>query len=106
MAKTVELLIVTPGERRLPLTRVDGGYFHGVIEAVEPGTLYFYLIDNHRSHPDPASRFQPQGVHGPSQVVGSRFPWEDGSWTGLRLRDYVIYEIHTGCSHRKGLSTR
>jgi len=102
MAKRVDLLIVAPEERRLPLSRVDRGYFHGVVEGVEPGALYFYVIDNHKSRPDPASRFQPQGVHGPSQVVDCRFPWEDNSWTGLRLRDYIIYEIHTGCFTPEG----
>jgi maltooligosyltrehalose trehalohydrolase len=46
--------------------------------------------------PDPASRFQPQGVHGPSQVIDPFFPWADQGWSGQRLHDYIIYELHVG----------
>ena len=95
-ADTVDVQIVAPRERRLALAKEDRGYFHGIFEGVESGTLYFFAIDGDRHRPDPASRFQPQGVHGPSQVIDSRFPWEDRSWSGPYLQDYVIYELHTG----------
>ncbi len=95
-ADTVDVQIVAPRERRLALAKEDRGYFHGIFEGLEPGTLYFFMIDGDRRRPDPASRFQPQGVHGPSQVIDSRFPWEDRSWCGPHLRKYVIYELHTG----------
>ncbi|MBP1726352.1 MAG: GlgB, partial [Deltaproteobacteria bacterium] len=61
-----------------------------------PGTRYFYRLDGESERPDPASRFQPEGVHGPSQVVDSRFSWGDAGWFGLPLRDYIIYELHVG----------
>jgi maltooligosyltrehalose trehalohydrolase len=101
-ADTVDVQIVAPRERRLALAKEERGYFHGIFDEVEPGTLYFFTIDGNRRRPDPASRFQPQGVHGPSQVIDSRFPWEDRSWSGQYLRDYVIYELHTGAFTPEG----
>jgi maltooligosyltrehalose trehalohydrolase len=63
---------------------------------VEPCTLYFYRFGGRKERPDPASRFQPQGVHGPSQVVNPNFSWGDDSWSGLSLNEYIIYELHVG----------
>ena len=101
-ADTVDVQIVAPRERRLALSKEERGYFRGIFDEVEAGTLYFFAIDGNRRRPDPASRFQPQGVHGPSRVIDSRFPWEDGSWSGQYLRDYVIYELHTGAFTPEG----
>jgi maltooligosyltrehalose trehalohydrolase len=72
------------------------GYHHAVVDGVEPGNLYLYRLDEGRERPDPASTFQPQGVKGPSQVVGLHFNWEDASWFGRPLQDYIIYELHVG----------
>ncbi|MDR3568870.1 MAG: malto-oligosyltrehalose trehalohydrolase [Syntrophobacteraceae bacterium] len=80
----------------LALTQVDRGYFHGIFEKVGPKTRYFYLLDGEKRRPDPASRFQPEGVHGPSRVMDPSFPWSDASWSGLDLRDYILYELHVG----------
>ena len=102
MADTVDVEMVAPRERRLALAKEERGYFHGIFEGVESGTLYFFVIDGNRRRPDPASRFQPQGVHGPSQVIDPRFPWEDRSWSGPYLRDYVIYELHAGAFTPEG----
>ncbi len=101
-AKTVQVHIVAPQERRLPLVKEDRGYFHGIFKGVGPRTLYFYVIDGSMSRPDPASRFQPQGVHGPSQVIDSFFGWSDNSWSGLQLRDYILYELHVGAFTPEG----
>lgn len=92
----MDVHLVAPGSRLIPLEKADRGYFQGLAEDVGPGSLYFYRIDGHLERPDPASGFQPQGVHGPSQVVDPRFPWEDGHWRGLSLYNYVIYELHVG----------
>ncbi len=89
----VRLLDAPP--RLVPLTR-RGEYFTGLVDGVRPGSRYRYCLDGQREFPDPASRSQPEGVHGPSQVVDLRFPWTDEGWRGLPLRDYVIYEIHVG----------
>jgi maltooligosyltrehalose trehalohydrolase len=72
------------------------GYFHAVVDGVSAGALYRYQLKNGRVRPDPASRHQPQGVHGSSQVVTNRFEWLNSSWQGLPLEKYVIYELHVG----------
>jgi maltooligosyltrehalose trehalohydrolase len=95
-ADQVEVHLVSPRERMLPLEKAARGYFAAELEAVEPGSLYFFRLDRHKERPDPASRWQPQGVHGPSQVLDPHFPWSDTGWAGLPLRDYVIYELHVG----------
>jgi maltooligosyltrehalose trehalohydrolase len=86
----------------VPLHKDDRGYFSGVVAGVEPGCRYFYRLNGEQNLPDPASRFQPQGVHGPSQVVDPHFPWDDGQWSGLPLRDYIIYELHVGTFSPEG----
>jgi maltooligosyltrehalose trehalohydrolase len=96
LAQRVEVRIVAPEQRLIPLQRGEQGYHQAVAESVGPGALYFYRLDGEKERPDPASRFQPQGVHGPSQVVDPKFPWDDVSWFGLPLRDYIIYELHVG----------
>jgi len=96
LAKKVEVHLISPQDWVAPLQNTEGGYHHGLVEGFEPGALYLYRLDSEKERPDPASRFQPQGVHGPSQVVDSRFPWEDDSWCGIPIRDYVIYELHVG----------
>ena len=69
----------------------------GVLNGVEPGSLYFYrLAGGDQDYPDPASRCHPQGVHGASQVIESEFPWYDSDWTGILLKYYIIYELHVG----------
>jgi len=91
----VELHIVSPPERIISLEN-EFGYHVGIAEGVEPGARYLYRLDGRKEHPDPASRFQPEGVHGPSEVVDQQFHWEDDTWFGLPLQDYVIYELHVG----------
>jgi maltooligosyltrehalose trehalohydrolase len=78
------------------LSRDGRGYHDGTVEAIEPGCRYLYRLDRQKERPDPASRYQPEGVHGPSQVVDCRFCWEDDCWSGLPLREYLIYELHVG----------
>lgn len=102
LAGAVDVQIVSPRERLLPLVKGDRGYFYGTFDGVGAGTQYFYSLDGRRRLPDPASRFQADGVHGPSQVMGSDFSWEDGSWPGLPLRDYIIYELHVGAYTPEG----
>jgi len=98
----VEVHIISPEERVVPLARGKGGYHQSVVEGVELGCRYFYRLDSEKEHPDPASRFQPDGVHGPSQVVDSYFPWQDQNWPGLPLEEYIIYELHVGAFTKEG----
>ena len=102
-AERVELQIVSSGDRCVPLERVGRGYHRAVVDNVEPGILYRFRLNGQKERPDPASRYQPEGVHGPSQVVDlSTFPWNDGHWSGLKLEDYVVYELHVGTFTAEG----
>jgi maltooligosyltrehalose trehalohydrolase len=96
LAQKVEVHIVAPQQRTQTLQPEAQGYHGAVLEGVEPGSLYLYRLDGQKECPDPASRSQPQGVHSPSQIVDSRFPWQDGHWFGLPLQEYIIYELHVG----------
>ena len=91
------------GGRSIRLQRTDRGYHEGIAEGIRPGTRYVYCLDGNKDRPDPASRFQPEGVHGASQVIDPRaFQWKDASWRGLSLEDYIIYEIHVGTYTSEG----
>jgi maltooligosyltrehalose trehalohydrolase len=79
----------------LPLTREDGGYFSGVTRT--SARLYKYRVDDTGPWPDPCSRFQPHGVHGPSLLVDpTAFAWTDTNWRGTGIARQVIYELHIG----------
>jgi maltooligosyltrehalose trehalohydrolase len=96
LAHTVQVHLVAPHERLVPLERGPRGYHQAIIDDVEPGSLYLYRLNERQERPDPASRSQPQDVHGPSQVVASHFAWEDQHWGGLPLQEYLFYELHVG----------
>jgi maltooligosyltrehalose trehalohydrolase len=96
--KTVDVCLHDPGGLRyLPLEKGAGGYFEGT-HPVSTGALYKYRLDGGDTFPDPCSRFQPEGPHGPSLIVDpGRYGWADGDWRGLSsLKGQVIYEIHVG----------
>ncbi|MFL6258940.1 MAG: malto-oligosyltrehalose trehalohydrolase [Thermoanaerobaculia bacterium] len=79
------------------LTPEKDGWFSGLVKGAGAGALYKYRLDGGDAFPDPASRFQPQGPHGPSQVVDpSTFQWTDGDWPGAGREGQVIYEMHIG----------
>lgn len=82
----------------VPLAGEAEGYFSGTAAGIGVGTKYrFRLDDETKLFPDPASRFQPLGPHGPSQVVDpSAFVWTDAAWPGVRRTGQVIYELHIG----------
>jgi len=101
-ASKVEVHITVPNERMLPLEADGKGYHQATVENVMPGSLYFYRLNGKTERPDPASKFQPQSVHGPSQVMDSNFSWQDEGWTGLPLEDHIIYELHTGTFTAEG----
>ncbi len=103
--KTVEVALETgPGAPgAVELERETDGYFSGCGAMARAGTRYRYRLDGGGSYPDPASRYQPEGPHGPSQVVDPRgFPWTDDAWKGARLHGQVIYEMHIGAFTREG----
>jgi maltooligosyltrehalose trehalohydrolase len=91
------------GSKRVqPLERAARGYHQAVLENVSPGELYLFQLGGNKQLSDPASRFQPEGVHGPSALVDANFPWTDGDWRGAPLDHYVIYELHIGTFTREG----
>jgi len=92
----VQVHIVAPDERIISMDSIKRGYFETVAERVETGARYVYRLANGKEFPDPASRYQPEGVHCPSEVVNPVFDWTDSAWSGIPLEDYVIYELHVG----------
>ncbi|QDV57875.1 malto-oligosyltrehalose trehalohydrolase [Rosistilla oblonga] len=81
----------------------EDGYFHRTVRGIGGGDRYQISLDDRVSRPDPASRFQPQGVHGPSMVVDHRkYPWHDADYRGVAKSDLVIYEMHFGTFTSEG----
>ena len=86
-----------------PLTREDRGYFSGTIAASAGDRYRFRLDDDEQLYPDPASRFQPDGPHGPSEIVDpATFRWSDRGWSGVSRDGQVVYELHIGTFTRAG----
>ena len=95
--RSLEVLILEERSRGIAMHPQEGGEFAAFAEGLCAGADYMFLTGQGRRLPDPVSRWQPQGVHGPSRVVDSAaFPWSDQSWHGIPLEDYLIYELHTG----------
>ena len=79
------------------LTRDRDGTFTGTIPSIGAGARYKYQLDGESSFPDPYARFQPDGVHGPSEVIDpGAYRWKDDGWLGLRADELIIYECHVG----------
>lgn len=102
-AKSMTLHIVSPRRQKLPMDKNQWGYFTKEAENVQAGCRYFYIPDEKTDLPDPASHFQPEGVHGPSEVVmHESFSWDDQSWRGIKFSDLILYELHTGTFTEEG----
>ncbi len=107
-ATRVEVVVEPDGDERLvPLTPTTRGWHVGALEEVGPGTRYRFRL--HRAdgasvdRADPASRFQPEGVHGPSAVDDpDAFAWTDASFRAPPLHEQVVYELHVGTFTRAG----
>ncbi len=102
--RRVEVLFERSGSpAHRELASEGDGYFSGPVETMSAGSLYRFRLDGEGPFPDPASRFQPRGPHGPSCVVDpATYTWSDGDWNGIRLRGQVIYELHVGTFTREG----
>jgi maltooligosyltrehalose trehalohydrolase len=97
------LHIVYPEEQELEMKKNDQGYFVTVADDIKDGCRYFYKPDNGRDYPDPGSNFQPEGVHGPSQVVDHNlYKWNDSEWKGILQKDLIFYELHVGTFSEQG----
>lgn len=96
LLKQVAVKMVDSKPQTISMQQDGQGYWSIIVEPVEPGDCYFYQLNGEVERPDPASRSQPQGVHGASQVVDPAFPWSDNGWTGVALEEMILYEIHVG----------
>ncbi|HET9993256.1 MAG TPA: malto-oligosyltrehalose trehalohydrolase, partial [Kofleriaceae bacterium] len=106
-AKKVRVVVANPhstGEpREVALVSEPGGYAAGFVGGVSAGARYRFRLDDGEPLPDPASRFQPEGTFGPSQVIDpGRFHWTDAAWTGLAPHEHIVYELHVGTFTRAG----
>lgn len=101
-ADSVQVHVIAPTDLLLPLDKVEGDYYQASYPELSEGTTYKYRLDGQNEYPDPASRFQPDGVHGPSMIMSQAFPWEDAAWKGLTLEDYITYELHVGTYTAEG----
>jgi maltooligosyltrehalose trehalohydrolase len=91
------------GGPSLALSETEDGLFAQTTDAAAPGTRYRFRLGDDGPFPDPASRFQPEGVHGPSEVIApSAYAWEDDDWDGVAREDLVIYELHVGAFTEAG----
>ena len=91
------------GEQALALTPEENGYFSGLAPGAREGSRYKFRLDGGSSFPDPASRYQPDGPHGESQVVDpTQFRWSDRGWRGVGAKRQVLYEVHIGTFTREG----
>ena len=96
--KRARVDVVLEGEgRSFPLLKDEAGYFSGLVPIATAGMQYRYRLDNGDAYPDPCSRYQPQGPHGPSLIVDpASYEWRTPSWAGVRMPGQVIYELHVG----------
>jgi len=103
-ANRVDLCLEEPSdEATLPMVAEPQGWFRVTTDRAIPGSRYRFRIDGDLCVPDPASRFQPDDVHGPSQVVDPRsWQWSDTDWRGRAWEEAVIYELHVGAFSAEG----
>lgn len=94
-AEAVEITIGS--DKRLALQKAASGYWRLSTSELKPQDRYQFILDNGKPLPDPASRYQPDGVHGPSEAVDLQsYNFEHNTWRNPKLDDYIIYELHTG----------
>ncbi len=100
-AQDVKLCLT--GRAPLPMIRAADGFAECTVEGAGAGARYRFLIDGALQVPDPASRWQPEGAHGPSEVIDpTAYVWQHGSWPGRPWHEAVIYELHVGTFSAEG----
>jgi maltooligosyltrehalose trehalohydrolase len=101
-ANSIDVRITSPEDQLFPLKKNSDGFFEGTLAGISAGATYFYRINGASDRPDPASRYQPDTVHGPSQIVYPHYKWSDKKWKGIPLEDHIIYELHVGTFTSEG----
>ena len=92
----VEIRLLSPVSRLIPMEMEQNGYWSVEVEDVSPGTRYMIRMNGETERPDPASFYQPEGVHGQSEVIDLRLDPYDENRAGTVLKDYIFYELHVG----------
>ncbi len=101
--KNVAVTITAPEQRRISLEAEDFGYWFAEVDKITPGTRYLIRLDDELERPDPASRYQSDGVHQSSEIVTfGEFSWHDQQWTGIPLSEMIMYELHVGAFTPEG----
>jgi maltooligosyltrehalose trehalohydrolase len=101
-ARRVTLELLSGRRERIALVSDRNGCWAATLREIAPGTRYKFSLNGKGSLPDPASRSQPDGVHGPSEVISHEFQWSDAAWHGRAIDDYVLYELHIGAFTQAG----
>jgi maltooligosyltrehalose trehalohydrolase len=103
-SERVDVVLYGPGAERVCVLEPEGGgWFAGRVPEVGAGARYRYRLDAGDTYPDPASRSQPEGVYGASEVVDpAAFHWTDAGWKGVPLEETVLYELHVGTATPAG----
>lgn len=97
LKENMAVKIFSPEERLVKLNKDSKGYWQAEVDNIYPGTRYMYQINDVDNRADPASHFQPEDVHGPSEVVDhNSFTWQDSDWKYLPIEEMVLYELHVG----------
>ncbi|CAE6727402.1 Malto-oligosyltrehalose trehalohydrolase [Nitrospira defluvii] len=98
----VEVLL-EGGRTAHSMQQEDDGYWSTEVRGVKAGMTYRYRLDRGEAYPDPCSRFQPSGPHGPSLIVDpAAYRWQDKGWPGVKMRGQAIYELHVGTFTQEG----
>jgi maltooligosyltrehalose trehalohydrolase len=98
-----EVTLVLGESRHIPMQAAPNGWHEALALDVPPGTRYRYGVGNGLVVPDPASRCNPDDVHGPSMVIDARgYRWRDAAWRGRPWHEAVVYELHVGTFTREG----
>jgi len=100
--ESLSLHLHSPVDRVIPMELADDELFEVFVPGLGDGARYKYRFEDGREYPDPASRFQPEGVHGASALVCDGFSWTDEGWRGVALDRYIIYELHIGTFTHEG----
>ena len=102
LRKSVHIEILSPVPQIHAMTRDLWGYWTTTVDGISAGTQYWVLLDENIQRADPATVSQPQGLHGPSEVIDRNFHWSDTHWRGKALEEMVIYELHVGAFSPEG----
>lgn len=96
-ASRVSVYIEYPEKILIYLVKEELGYWSTKSTDIKPGSQFYFKIDDKRPLPDPASRFQPNGVHAASEIVDLKsYKWTDDNWNSISLENMILYELHTG----------